>query len=276
MLARKFAIAIAIVGAAMATAGLFGFANGFGGGDRDAAPTGDILDESTGLPPIEDTVAFLRQRADDRPSDYLTRTALAGALLTMGHEHGGHALFADAEDVALAALAINPDHQPAKLELARALSSLHRFDESRQLAQTVLAEDPSSNEAVALVAAADLQLGSLDEAEAGYQRLALIDRNANVVSGLAQVAEARGDREGAVALAEEALELSEQLVRRPNAAAFYHYQLGRFRFLDGDVGGAVEELERALALDPDHPGATEELALIDSLTSRARGPLGSP
>lgn len=256
---------LAGIGAALAVAGIGLLVSGVWVADRDTPPAGVILNHSTGLPPIEDTVASLRQRVEDRPSDYLTRTELAGALLTMGHERGDHAIFPEAESVARAALDLNSRHQPARLQLARSVAALHRFDESRELARAVLAEDPSSTEAVAVLAAANLQLGYLDEAKAGYERLAVVDRSAAVVSGLAQVAQAQGDRDKAVALAEEALRLSRHEVRRPHAAAFYHYQLGHFRFLNSDIEGAIAALERALDLDADHPGATEEMAFIQSL-----------
>lgn len=259
MLLRKFAI----VGLALGLIGLISAAaTSFTSSDDSAAalPRGVVLDESTGLAPVEDVVAFFQRRAIERPDDYLTHTQLARAQATLARHRADLDAYAAAEHAARTALELKGDHQPAQLELAGALAAQHQFEASRELAEAVLADAPTSREAAAMVAEADLATGAYERAGEGFRRLAAEERTAPIVSSLARLASDLGDNEGAVALAAEALELSRALTQRPNDAAFYHFQLGHFRFQGGDVEGAIEAYQQALTVDPDHVGATEQLA----------------
>ena len=107
---------------------------------------------------------------------------------------------------------------------------------------------------------AQLELGDYDAADAAYRRLVAEERSAPTVSRLARLTAIRGEPAQAVALASQAVELSDGLALRPNARAFYRFQLGHHRFGAGDVDGAVAAYEEALAIDPAHPGAAEGLA----------------
>ena len=108
----------------------------------------------------------------------------------------------------------------------------------------------------------NFELGNYTAAEQQYQELAEAERSAPAVSRLARLAWVRGENQEAVALADEALMLSERLALRPNAAAFYWFQLGHFRFQIGDVPGTLDALSEAQRIAPGHAASAELLAFV--------------
>lgn len=226
------------------------------------ADVGILLDESTGIAPIEDVVTFFRQRVIDRPSDSASRIQLARALSSQARMTADLSLYEAAEDVARSALEIKPDSAALQLELAGALQAQHRFGEALRIGEAQLADRPSDQAALYLVADTNQELGNYAIAENIFRRLESDSRDAAIVSRLARVAWVGGDNDLAVQLATEASELSGEYSLRPYAKAFYPFQLGHFRFEAGDVDGAIEALRQALEIDPDHAGATEKLAFV--------------
>jgi tetratricopeptide (TPR) repeat protein len=216
------------------------------------------------MKPIAEVVALWQQRSDDIPLDYLSRTELGRALSRQAREEADLRGYEQAEMVLLEALALNPSYRPARLALASALSSQHRFTEAREIAEAVYAEDRSSLSALVLSGDASFELGDYERAEAVYAEIAALEGSAPIVARLARMAWVRGDLDGAVALSGQALDLSEDYALRPHDAAFYWFQLGHFRFVNGDTAGAVDALDQALLVAPDHPGAAEEMAHVQA------------
>lgn len=266
MYSRKFALAGLAIGVLGITAGAVIAVTGSPGADDGGTVVGSgrLLDASTGIAPIEEVVEYMADRADRRPSDYVARVELARALSTQARQTADLALYERAETAASAALAIAPDHEGAQLELASALHSQHRFSEALAIGERQIAERPGSVGALFVIGDAHFELGDYGQAARVYGRLADLGRNAAMASRLARLAWVEGDSDRAVELAAEAVELSDAESLRPNGKAFYPFQLGHFRFEAGDADGAVDALERALAIDPAHAGATEKLASIEA------------
>jgi tetratricopeptide (TPR) repeat protein len=224
---------------------------------------------TNGLRSIEEIVSFWTDRVTASPLGYLDRTQLGLALAAQARENADLAGYEVAEGVLREALVINPAHASARIGLAQSLHSQHRFSEARMAAAEVLDENWTLLSALALLGDANLELGNYAEAQRLYDELALQERSAPVVSRLSRLAYFRGDVAASAALAEEALELGEQLALRPSERAFYFFQLGHSRFVTGDVDGAIESLERAREVSPGHPAATEELAFVLASAGRA-------
>lgn len=267
MKAKKIAVCGLLAGLIAATIGLV---DRFGDPIEAAEPTPAVsvasLDQIHGLAPIEDVVALFERRSAAQPLDYLSRTQLGAALAAQAREEADLAGYEMAEAAFRAALEINAIHNPAKLGLANALHSQHRFDEANALASEVALDDPSSLGALALFGDSSLELGDYDRAAETYEQLAAVDRSAPIISRLAQLEAAVGDQDRAIELAREALAASDDLALRPAAAAFYHFQMARLLFDNGQVNSAVAELEEALTLDPANPAATELLAFVSAAT----------
>ncbi len=235
--------------------------------DRDAT-SAEALTPVHGQRPLTEIVDLWSSRADAQPLDYLSRTQLGAALATQARETADLDGYAEAEGVYRDALALNPDHSPARLGLAQTLLARHEFAAAAEEVADVLADRPDSLPALALWGDANLELGHYEEAAATFERLVAVERSAPTVSRLARLRFAQGRPDEALALAEEALELSDGLALRPNTQAFYWFQLGHYRFESGDVDGALEAHDRALALDAANPAANE--ARADVLAAAGR------
>lgn len=231
-----------------------------------AVATIDQLEPVHGLQPLGEIVELWQRRVAAHPLDYLSRTQLGVALATEAKETADLDGYTRAEEVLREALAVNPAHEPAQLGLASTLLAQHEFAAALAEAESVLASIPGSSPALALIGDANLELGNYPEAATAYHHLAATERSAPAVSRLARLAYVEGDPVKAVALATEALDLSRRLALRPDASAFFWFQLGHYRFVVGDVDASIDAYEQALEIDPDNPGASESLAF--ALASR--------
>lgn len=167
-------------------------------------------------------------------------------------------------------------------ELARCRQHLH---DAMRFGQEMLALDGNDLQALSLLAEVDLLLGDLPAATGKWQRLAALvtdpQTQARIAARLAAssgelparplveeletIAEAMqlhatGHAAAAVALLEQ-IEEQGQLPELCPSADFYCL-LGQCRVAAGDSTGAVMALQKALALEPDHPAA---LATLDAM-----------
>ncbi|MFK8023170.1 MAG: tetratricopeptide repeat protein [Ilumatobacter sp.] len=268
MFARRFAI----IGLVIAFAGIAG---GVFAGRSDAAPaagdvteldlgTGRFLDADTGIGSHEEIVAFFTERVANRPNDHISATNLSAALTAQARHDGDLELYERAEAAARAALAISPDDVAARLQLATALQAQHDFADALAIGQAVLADDPSSIDAVYVIGDAHFEMQNYDLASIEYDRLEAEGRHAAVVARLARLASATGDDDRAVDLSREALELSTAFSLRPHGRAYYHFQLGHHLFKAGAVDEALDALADAFEIAPDHLGTIEELATVNA------------
>ena len=246
----------------------WGVATGAGSNPQSATPATvssvGFLEPIQGMKPIAEVVALWQRRSDTVPLDYLSRTELGRALSRQARETADLAGFVVAEEALREALVLNPRYRPARLALAATLSAQHRFVEARELAEGVYAEDASALSALAVIGDASFALGDYERAEAIYFQLASLEQSPPVLARQARLAWVRGELGAAVALSRAALELSKDYALRPHDAAFYRFQLGHYRFANGDAAGAIDALNEALVLAPDHPGSAEEMAHIQA------------
>lgn len=172
-------------------------------------------------------------------------------------------------------------------ELAHEFVELPRFArhlrEALRYGQELLAREPESPDALALLAEIDLLLGDTPAAEAKGRRLASIIHHPqretdfqrrcalcteaayagiSLAGELEAVAEAlelhsRGEEQAAVEVL-EAVESRQLLVTQLPSADFY-WLLGVCRRSCGDAGGAVVAFHQALAIEPEHAAVLEAL-----------------
>ncbi len=283
---RRFAIATIVAAALFGLVGLIGTGSQPSTDEAKTQAQGPVtvsdrnLTPVQGLKPLPEIIDFWQQRVDGNPVDYPSRTELGLALNTAASEQADLELYRQAEVVFTDAIDLNPDYDKARLGLASSLIAQHRFDEA--LAQIDIVEDAKSTVedtkntvedtkntvedtedsamTLALLGDAKLGYGDLSGAADAYQRLIRVERSAPTVSRLARLRFEQGRPDEAVELATEALALSEELALRPHTQAFYRFQLGHFLFLNGDVAGSTVAYRDALAIEPEHGGASESLA----------------
>jgi tetratricopeptide (TPR) repeat protein len=149
---------------------------------------------------------------------------------------------------------------PNSLEALRGLVELNfrrnKPAEALRLIQTQLDANPNSSPLNLMQAQALLQNKQSAEAEHALERAVQLDKqNLNAVTLLAELQDARGARDQALATYQHAIELS------PNNASL-HVALGTLQEASGNWQLAQSTYQKALLLQPEHPLASNNLAYI--------------
>jgi tetratricopeptide (TPR) repeat protein len=159
--------------------------------------------------PADYEIALFRERSARDPDDYVSPTRLAAACLRKARESGEDSWVGEAEVAARRALAIKPDLAGARLQLAGALAAQHRFQEAireGEAARAAAAEEPA---VAALLADAWLGFGDLARAEREIGSLEGRVPAFHVLTRRANLLEARGRHDEALAALAEALAFGE-------------------------------------------------------------------
>ena len=192
--------------------------------------------------------------------------ARAGQLTVQARLASGRGQLDEARALLDEALALQPDHAAALAAQAEQAYRTQDWDKACK-AYARLATLPDAATAIALdklaLRRAELaeMFGDLGEAENAYQELARLDpQHAGAREALAGFALARNDRAGAAARLEEVL----RILPRDAVARLtdVRHRLGETYLALGNLVAARQNLEMALASDPDRTGVLE--CLIDT------------
>jgi Tfp pilus assembly protein PilF len=157
-----------------------------------------------------------------------------------GNEAGAEAEFRRA-------VALNPAHAGANLELARGALAERHYGRALEHLAVVLRQEPDNTAALEALALAHLGLGHLDQAEQPARRMVrLAPGSAGAWRALGQVLKDRATP-SALSEAEQAYRRALQLA--PDSSEL-HQQLGMISFSRGDYARAAAELQRAIDLHP--------------------------
>ena len=209
-------------------------------------------------------VTFWADRVTAHPADIVAAVQLGGADLVEARLTGDVTAYLRAGAAVDGALKAQPSYAPALSMRTTILISLHRFDDARDLARSVLAATPDDTAALGSLGDASLELGDLATAASAYQTLALeADSSASQVR-TGRLALIQGDTAGALeadrAAADDAT--SEGLVG--TSLGFYDVTLGEALLATGDEAGARTAYAAALAVRTDLPAALVGLAKLDA------------
>ena len=213
-------------------------------------------DSPPASPPADAAIRTLEKRAAEDPRDFLTRTMLGEVRARRGRETGDLARFVSAEEAFRDALRLKADHGPARIGLAGALASQHRFREALELVAKVIESDPKNSGAHVVAFDAAMESGQYpraDEALAALGRAA--PDSAALLARAALRAEVHGDIDGAIARADKASAAAAQEGADAEARAWYEARCGDLRFHKGDLDGARAHFVAALGFHSAHPAA---------------------
>jgi Tfp pilus assembly protein PilF len=225
---------------------------------REAAPAEGVLQRLIRTDPTNPQAWLLRSQAEfdqgklaaayaslNVAMPFLDQSAEAHWRLGLLLERRGDEAHGEAEFHR--ALALDPNHAAAHLELARgALAERHYGDALRHL-DVVIRREPENTAALEALSMAHLGLGHLDAAERfAREEVRLAPHSAASWRALGQVLQARATP-AALTEAEQAYRRALQL--EPGSSEL-HDQLGMISFSRGDYPHAAVELQRAIDLQP--------------------------
>ena len=215
------------------------------------APRTLILTPHRGGEPIDAMIVAAQQRAagsgEPRALEKLGWLFVQKARLS--NDPGYYKL---AEQCALASEAVEPDQADALLLRGHAAEALHRFRDAEAIARRLVARHESVL-AHALLGDALMEQGRVDEAVEAYQRMADLKPCLQAYTRIAHLRWLKGDLEGAIEVAEEAVGTGTG--RDPEPLAWALTKLASYRLQNGELARAEAGVNDALARLPHYAAA---------------------
>jgi tetratricopeptide (TPR) repeat protein len=199
---------------------------------------------------INANIGFWSKKLTAHPTDFVAAEQLGESQIELARATGDLSAYVAAGQSLDTALHLYSDMPAALAFKGVVLVSLHRFDEARNLAQTVLADQPNDPTALATLGDASLELGSLDVATTAYDRLAATVPSAAASVRLGHLAFIRGDTATALRNARAAVSQAADEESVGERAGFYYYQLADTLLATGDRPAAEQAYREAIARDP--------------------------
>lgn len=248
--------ALAVLGVAIA---VLSATRGSSPASADLAPTAAVPRDAEG------TIAVAEARLAEDPERLSALTALAGAALDRARQTGDPTWNATAEEAARRALAVDPRSFDALDVLGALALTRHEFRDALEWSRRSLAVAPARVAPLGVRADALIELGRYREGFATIDRRLGLRPDLASYSRASYARELQGDRAGAIALMELAVDTGEA---GGEARTWTRVQLGLLRFGGGDLAGAEREMRTALSERPGDARATAGLARV--LAARGR------
>jgi len=225
---------------------------------------GALLDELT-----EPTVEFMQTRVEKavRRTERATRSRSVEELVARAADLFGQSNLEGARDLLRQAVAREPDRVESRLFLGNVLHRLRDPDGTREQFAEAVALDPANMTALTSLAAACMALGELGEAERSIRAaLRVTPGDAEALRFLGTLCLQSGEfGEGA--------EAYRRLLERNSEDIDSLLSQARCFFELGDLAEAATNYSRVLALEPKHPLASENLAVVRRRAETLETPL---
>jgi tetratricopeptide (TPR) repeat protein len=218
------------------------------------------------LTALDRQIAIWSAKAAQNENDYISATNLGVLYLSRARLTGDVGDYDRATQAVARALEADPGYTSARALDAVVRYATHDFTGALASAERLLADEPDHIDALTVVADAELELGRLDEARRGYDRLAELSPGPALDVRLARLAYVTGEADRSLALARAARDRSLQLDHADGA--FYDFQLGEFARLTGDATLAREAFAAALEVRPQDRAALVGRARVDAAEGR--------
>ncbi len=225
------------------------------------APAQPIASDATAN---DEAIRFFENRLKKDPEDFSANNKLAGLYLQKVRETGNAQYLALATRAANISLKSVPEARNAGGLAALALSEFaaHEFVRAKEHALRLAELDSSKSYPQGILGDVLIELGEYDAAEAAYKKIPLLDGGASDGSEtrFARLAQIKGDNAGAQKHLATALALAlNQPVPPRETVAWIRWQLGETAFATGDYAGAEKNYRDSLTTFPDHYRAVASL-----------------
>jgi tetratricopeptide (TPR) repeat protein len=200
---------------------------------------------------IDRTIGDLQARLLREPTSLDGWVKLGEAWVRRARQTSDPGHYRSAADCAEAALALAPGERRAVALQGFVLLDAHRFEEARQLGESLFRRDARDPGALGILSDALLELGRFEEAAEATQRMVDLKPNLPSYARASHLMWLRGEVERAL----ETARLAEGAGGEPEPRAWVAVQAALMRWHRGDLDGADADLDRALALMPDYPAA---------------------
>ena len=196
--------------------------------------------------PLELEISFWESRVGRDPADPMTPEKLGQAYLQKSRESGDLTYLTKAVASLEDSIKIKPKNPSAMNWLALAFIQQHRFKEALALAEKSVKLLPEDGFAYGLLGDANLELGDMDKAEAGYVRAMELAPEMFSLARWANLQFMRGDIPAALKFYKEACLDAKTHGRTPFNAAWCALQLGQTYFRIGKFDEAEAQYQIAL------------------------------
>jgi len=241
-----------------------------------AAPQGDAelkalaFTHAEGKDAIDTTIRGLKARLElENNADAWAVLAQQWILKARHTQDPGYYLSADA--AAQLALKADPGHALALGLRATVKMNQHRFAEARDMARAALRKDPESLTSLGALADALLELGEVDASANAVQQMVNLKPDLASYGRAAHLRWLHGDAETAKRFYRSAID-SGTNPRAPEPASWMVVQVALVFFNQGDLDGAEAGFQLALKRVPGYPPALVGLARVElarGLTAKA-------
>jgi len=255
----RWAVLVLVLGIGVAAA-----ATRSGTRDAGAAPH---LSEATVL---DLDLDFYRRRVQRDSLSARDEGELARLYLRRGRLNASEPDLRAAEAHARRSLALRTGHNSGTAQvLAGSLMARHAFTEARQVVEPLVAADPSSRGARAMLGEIELELGDYAAARRTFGTLLTVRTDFVVAPRYARWEELRGRPDAAEALFRGALAQAAAHHGTPaSQLAWFHWRLGDLALRTGRLDQGEIELHRGLAKAPDDPRLLGALARLEAVRHR--------
>jgi len=212
----------------------------------------------------EADLRFYQARVAQDPFGAADRAKLAGLYAQRARETGEYEDYLRAEREARASLdARRERNAPARVALAGALMSQHRFAEARAQADTLFAADPSRPSYRSLLGELQMETGDYDGARATFGSLLSSRANLGVAPRLARWMELTGHTAGARLLLYQAARDAEGRGDLPaEQVAWFHLRVGDLELRNGRLSQAQNAFLAGLRAHPEDYRLLGEMAKL--------------
>lgn len=212
----------------------------------------------------EADLRFYQARAAQDPFGAADRAKLASLYAQRARETGAYEDYLRAEREARASLAARPERNaPARVALAGALMSQHRFAEARAQADTLFAGEPGRPSYRSLLGELQMETGDYDGARATFGSLLSSGSNLGVAPRLARWMELTGHTADARLLLHRAAHDAEARGDLPREqVAWFHLREGDLELRNGRLGQAQDAFLAGLRAHPEDYRLLGEMAKV--------------
>jgi tetratricopeptide (TPR) repeat protein len=219
----------------------------------------------------DELIRLYQARLARRPDDVRTYARLGQTYILKARETGDPQYY-DLADQALArCLGLSPDPVTATratTDLAVVHMARHQFREALATARKALTYGSGELNPYGLIGDAHIELGEYDRAEAAYETMRSAQGAAHPHSRLSRLRFLKGDPPGAIAEMRRAVETGIAGNQPKENVAWAQFMLGALLFQTGDLGGAGQAHQEALATYPGYHRALAGLAQVRAAEGR--------